>query len=501
MPGPADYEKIPESGSPLLLPDFGFDDLEKGDRIGTGGDSDVYRATVYHSGNKHTVAVKEPRFEGTIQNQAFEKFRTEAETWSSLSDHDNIVSVYAWGTEPLPWLCMEFMDGGTLDEQVGSLELAEALWLSGRIAEGIRHGHRHGVAHLDIKPTNVLLRNTPSGKWDYPKVSDWGLAKMLLEHSNSVEGISPTYAAPEQFDPETFGDPDDFTDIYQLGAVVYALLTGEPPFTGPSTTVMRSVLEDEPAPPSAVNPNLPDVVDKVVLKALAKQKNKRYESIVIFRRTLDRLLAELIDARGGVTGSERTQSTDRSADSHTQSHGQGASNNGRRSLVTRRRAIGVLGIGAVGLGGGWMATQMDDAGTDIVDKTVSTAVPRTKSTETPIIESISVSNPTGQQLLISFDSSKVLATIQVDITGVESTTLTTEEFIRADTDDDTHSYKTTYIANSDGGFLVKLKQAVDRNGNNWARDHHSAQFVLDTVNQTAGSDETLANGTSNGTSP
>jgi len=401
MPEPADHVQIPEVQSPPPVPDFRFGDLQKGDRIGTGGDADVYRATIDHDGNTYTVAVKEPRFEGTIQKRAFEKFQTESETWSRLSDHDNIVTVYAWGDEPLPWLGLEFMDGGTLESKIGTLEIAEALWLSGRIAEGVRHGHRHGIAHLDLKPTNVLLRNTPSGKWDYPKVSDWGLARMLLEHSNSVEGISPTYAAPEQFDPDTFGDPDDFTDIYQLGTVVYALLAGEPPFTGPSTTVMRNVLEDKPDPPSAVNPGLPDAVDRTILKALAKQKDERYESVVVFRQELDRLFQKFTDAHGETTPSETGQSdsrggttvagtsedpgldsterepaaepteptrtarsTDRSVDSSAGSHAQETSDQNAGAVVTRRRALGVLGVGVVGLGGGWMATQMSDTDRD-----------------------------------------------------------------------------------------------------------------------------------------
>jgi peptide/nickel transport system substrate-binding protein len=223
---------------------------------------------------------------------------------------------------------------------------------------------------------------------------------MLLEHSQSVDGISPTYAAPEQFDSETFGPTDDFTDIYQLGAVVYALLAGEPPFTGTSTSVMRSVLDDEPAPPSAVESSLPAAVDDVVLQALAKRKGDRYESVVTFRQELDRLFEEF--ARGDKTtpasernhtaGSEtpetetregRTAETDRDTDqegtvettspddhSPSTSHSSSTSQSSRQgestasntptaqegadsddsSFVTRRRALGLLGVGVVGSG-------------------------------------------------------------------------------------------------------------------------------------------------------
>ncbi|QSG13424.1 WD40/PQQ-like beta propeller repeat containing protein (plasmid) [Halapricum desulfuricans] len=295
MPGPTEDDRIPEAVAPLPLPDFAYDDLEEGERVGTGGDADVYRATINHNNYTYPVAVKEPRFGETIQQRVVEKFQTEAETWRSLNDHDNIVSVYSSGAEPLPWLALEFMDGGTLDAQIGSLDVAEALWLSGRIAEGVRHGHRHGVAHLDIKPTNVLLRDTPDGKWKYPKVSDWGLAKMLLKHSDSTKGISPTYAAPEQFDAEEYGSPDDLTDIYQLGALVYALVAGEPPFSGSSTAVMQGILQEEPDPPSTANSSISAAADEIILKALAKKKGDRYESVLLFKKELDRLFEEYIE--------------------------------------------------------------------------------------------------------------------------------------------------------------------------------------------------------------
>lgn len=201
-------------------------------------------------------------------HRVVERFQRETVTWANLDDHGNVVTVYDSGIEPFPWIALEYMDGGTLDSKIGSCKVEEGLWLAGRIAEGIRHGHRHGVAHLDIKPSNILLRETPVGQWDYPKVSDWGLAKMLLEHSNSIEGFSPTYGAPEQFDAEAYGDPDDFTDIYRLGTVLYTLLAGEPPFSGSSRASLQGILQRDPDPPSTVNSDLPAAVDDIGLKAL-----------------------------------------------------------------------------------------------------------------------------------------------------------------------------------------------------------------------------------------
>lgn len=368
MADPTAHECIPDDVPPLSLEEFSYEQLEKGERIGTGGDADVYKAVVEQGGNTYQVAVKEPRFEGTVQQSVMEQFEAEAETWSSLDEHKNIVSVYSWEAEPLPWLGLEYMEAGTLQEKIGQISIAEALWLSGRIAEGIRYGHRHGIAHLDIKPSNVLLSETPDGKWEYPKVSDWGLAKMILEHSTSIEGISPTYGAPEQFASEEFGSTDDITDIYQLGAVVYALLTGRPPFTGSSRAVMQSILNETPEPPSAVNPALPEVVDRVVLKALRKHKDDRYEGILPFRKRLDKLFERITDSElaSQSTGAAQDGATDQASGAASEQHesGQPSQESGASSepsaessdesgglLTTRRAAVGILGLGSVGVVG------------------------------------------------------------------------------------------------------------------------------------------------------
>jgi serine/threonine protein kinase len=219
-------------------------------------------------------------------------FVEEAETWDKIDDHDHIVGVLDWDSEPVPWIALEYMDGGSLQDRLGELSVAEALWVGVCLCRAVRHAHRRGIAHLDLKPENVLFRETDGNTWDYPKVADWGLAKMLLEHSKSVEGMSPKYAAPEQFDEETYGKPDDFTDIYAVGAVVYAALTGEPPFKGTAASVMQSVLNDEPAPPSERVDGLPEGTDEVVLKALEKRKEDRYESILDLRRKFEELVGE-----------------------------------------------------------------------------------------------------------------------------------------------------------------------------------------------------------------
>jgi serine/threonine protein kinase len=133
----------------------------------------------------------------------------------------------------------------------------------------------------------VLFRSVESG-WDVPKVADWGLSKHLLDHSKSIEGLSPQYAAPEQFD-EDYGSADDITDIYQLGTVFYELFTGQPPFDGKPAKAMHKVLHEEPAPPSEIV-DVPTELDEILLTALAKEKQDRYDDIVYFRDDLQELL-------------------------------------------------------------------------------------------------------------------------------------------------------------------------------------------------------------------
>jgi len=184
------HSSIPDPVRGLSLNDVSYEAITKGDRIDRGGEADVYHGTVRQGEETHPVAIKEPRFEGTIQREVVERFQDEAKIWAQLAENKNIVSVYGYGSNSLPWIALEYMDGGTLDAHIGDLPIEESLWVTRCVCEGVRHGHRHGVAHLDIKPSNILLRETPMGKWNYPKVSDWGLSKKLVASQSPLEFAS-----------------------------------------------------------------------------------------------------------------------------------------------------------------------------------------------------------------------------------------------------------------------------------------------------------------------
>lgn len=286
-----EHRRIPEQVP--TGPDGGIDfaTLETETTIGTGGTADVVKMTDARSGA--VIAVKQPRLEGTLNQQVVDEFVREAETWEKLDSHDGIVGVVGWEEKPIPRIGLEYMDGGALTDRTGEMSLDASLWTSIRVADAIWEAHRQGVAHLDLKPDNILFRTTATSYWDVPKVSDWGLARLLLHRSQSVSGLSPQYSAPEQFDPDAYGQPDNATDIYQLGAIVYEILTGDVLFAGQATTVMNKHLTETPVSPTEVDDTLPVAVDYVLRTALAKEKNDRYESMLDFRRDLTALFRQI----------------------------------------------------------------------------------------------------------------------------------------------------------------------------------------------------------------
>lgn len=278
-------EEIPQT--PTYSVDY--DDLTDRELIGAGGNADVSKAIVSTPDGAVPLAIKEPRLSGTLHSETVDRLLDEAETWNKIDDHDHIVDVVDYGSTPMAWIAMEYMDGGHLGRLAGDIDISRALWTAIAVTKGVRHAHRHRVAHLDLKPQNVLFR-TVQDAWDVPKVADWGLSKRLLDHSNSIEGLSPYYAAPEQFDEE-YGSPDDITDIYQLGAVFYELFTGQPPFEGEPFQVIDKVKNKSPTPPTEIV-DVPEELDNILLTALAKEKDDRYDNIIYLRDALQNVYQE-----------------------------------------------------------------------------------------------------------------------------------------------------------------------------------------------------------------
>lgn len=259
---------------PELTVEYGS--LHQKHQIGSGGNARVTRAACPTPDGQVTIALKEPQMSGTLSTGRVDRMLSEAETWSKLDDQRYIVTVIDFGAEPVPWIAMEFMDGGSLDERASGMAIPQALWTAIAITQGVRHAHRRGVAHLDLKPQNILFQQVVDA-WDVPKVADWGLSKHLLDQTAATDGLSPTYAAPEQYEKGR-GPTDDITDIYQLGAVFYELFTGQQPFTGSTQMVRQQVLSQEPTPPEQIV-KLPNGLNDLLLTALEKDRSDRYRAI------------------------------------------------------------------------------------------------------------------------------------------------------------------------------------------------------------------------------
>jgi serine/threonine protein kinase len=249
-------------------------------RIGSGAFAEVYRAQRREDGR--AVAVKLPRVDALETFQPRE-FLQEAELWSRLK-HPYIVSVQEWGLKPVPWIAMELMEGGSLRQRLSRLTARESLEIGVKLAEALYYAHHLGVIHRDIKPQNILF-----DRQNTPKLSDWGLGKVMLHASRSASGFKGTlaYAAPEQLSSD-LGEPDWRTDIYQLAAVLYEMVTGQLPCGGePGWILTREV-----RPPRQLNPALPARLDGILLKALDRRKERRYRDVSLLGEELERLLQQ-----------------------------------------------------------------------------------------------------------------------------------------------------------------------------------------------------------------
>ena len=274
--------------------------IRTSEQVARGGNAIVSVVELDDEQPPDRVAVKEPLAPGTLVNEEIDRFLSQAETWETVDrtererarfeDSEHVVGVVDTG-DRLPWIAMEYMDGGTLTDRLadadGGLPVAEALWIGEGLCRGIAVAHSLGIAHLDVKPANVLFRSTPDDVWDLPKVADWGLARVLADQTGTVPGLSPSYAAPEQFDTGEFGEPDTLTDVYQVGAVLYELLTGTSLAPESRFQAMQVAMSSEPpAPPSAERPELDPAVDAVVTAALERKKTDRYSAIQVMADTL-----------------------------------------------------------------------------------------------------------------------------------------------------------------------------------------------------------------------
>jgi serine/threonine-protein kinase len=266
------------------------------DILGRGGMGVVYRAR--QKGLKRIVALKMILAGGHAAPDQLARFHAEAEAVAQLL-HPNIVQVYDVGEQDgLPYFSLEYVDGRPLDEEIDGKPLLprRAAELTETVARAMHYAHEHDIVHRDLKPANILL--TADGT---PKVSDFGLVKRLEGDSSQTRTGTimgtPSYMSPEQGRGQK--DVGPLTDVYALGAILYCLLTGRPPFVAATAvdTVMQ-VLNDEPIPPSRLQAKTPRDLETIALKCLQKDPSRRYDNAAELADDLQRFLSgEPIKAR------------------------------------------------------------------------------------------------------------------------------------------------------------------------------------------------------------
>ena len=268
---------------------------ELGELLGRGGMAEVRKGTDTRLGR--VVAVKRLRTDLASDATFQARFRREAQSSASLN-HPAIVSVYDTGEEmsddgvAQPYIVMEYVAGRTLRDilREGRKILPErALEITSGVLSALDYSHRAGIIHRDIKPANVML--TPSGD---VKVMDFGIARAVSDASSTMTQTAAVvgtaqYLSPEQARGETV---DSRSDVYSTGCLLYELLTGRPPFVGESPVAVAYQHVREPAaPPSTHDTELPPEIDAIVMKALAKRVEDRYQSAAAMRTDIERYLA------------------------------------------------------------------------------------------------------------------------------------------------------------------------------------------------------------------
>jgi TolB-like protein/Tfp pilus assembly protein PilF/predicted Ser/Thr protein kinase len=298
-PSGADENRAPNktksASAAELLGELG--DYELLEEVGRGGQGVVFRAR--QKSLNRIVALKVISLGQWASKAHLKRFRVEAEAAARL-EHPGIVPIHEVGErDGSCYFSMKFVEGGQLDEVVRRtpMSIRQAVELIAKVARTVHYAHEHGILHRDIKPGNILL----DAKGE-PHLTDFGLARLIESESSVTHTLdvlgTPSYMAPEQAVGNNAA-VSSVTDVYGLGAVLYQLLTGQPPFAGGATyETIKLLLDTEPRQPRSLNAKIDRDLSTICLKCLEKDPKRRYSSALALAEDLERwLMHEPILAR------------------------------------------------------------------------------------------------------------------------------------------------------------------------------------------------------------
>src|SRR5213592_310297 len=276
-------------GAPARATELGMERVLQGrykieEPLGVGGSSQVYLARDQALNRDVALKVLDPA--AAADGNTRRMFVKEARALAQLS-HPNIVAVYDVGeVDDSPFIVMEYLPGGSMKqriEQAGPLKTGDAVRIAIEVANGLAFAHSKGIIHADLKPANILFDAN-----DVAKICDFGIARAPQEDADTPQLYATAmYVAPERVEGKSASVQ---SDVYGLGLVLYEGLVGKPPFTSTNAAVLlRDHVVRQPVPPSHLRPSLPRELDSIVLKALAKQPNLRYQKASDFATALQRI--------------------------------------------------------------------------------------------------------------------------------------------------------------------------------------------------------------------
>ncbi len=287
MEDPAATARTPVNALAFPVPDW--DRYEFIRILGQGGMGVVYLARDRKL-NRPTAL----KFLRETQPDQLRRFLQEARAQASIS-HESVCRIFEVGeVEGRAFIAMEYIEGQSFDQTYRRLPLEARVLILRRIADALGAAHRIGIIHRDLKPSNIMISAGPDGQ-PFPVLMDFGLAREIESEAQLTEsGVilgTPAFMSPEQAAGKSRA-LDRRTDVYSLGATMYAVLCGRPPFVAENNIhVLFKVLHDDPPPPSKLAPNLPRELQIILLKCLEKDPNRRYDSAGAVAEDLDRYLS------------------------------------------------------------------------------------------------------------------------------------------------------------------------------------------------------------------